>query len=114
MKCKLLHAMSHTPDAADVRKLFPAGEVIEHADAYRLVQIGCAEPADEECAARHGMTEAELAHARHAYVRTAKGIWPDDYEAFDAGIMTGYDPEGNPVPGPNYVEPEDEEEPENE
>jgi len=116
LKCKLLLAMNRTPDAADGRSLLPAGEIIEHPDAFRLVQIGCAEPADDECATSHGMTAEQLAAARHAYVRTAAGIWPEDFAAFDAGMMTGYSPDGSPIPGPNYVEPqeEDEEEPDDE
>jgi hypothetical protein len=30
------------------------------------------------------------------------GIHPDDFPLFDAGIITGYLPDGNYKPGPNW------------
>lgn len=38
----------------------PKGTVIDHPDAFRLVQLGHADPEDEECRIRAGMTPAEI------------------------------------------------------
>lgn len=101
MKAKLLHDMPcAVPELDFPDGIKPAGTVIDHPDAYKLVQIGCAEPADEECQRRHGRTPEQLAAARHAYRRVSAGIAPEDYEAFDEGIMAGYTPEGEWIPGP--------------
>jgi len=81
----------------DGRKYWPSGTVLEDERAYRLVQMGVAVPDDAECHDAAGMTEAQMQAAQHAQKRVAKGIHPDDYEAFDAGEMTGYDEDGNPV-----------------
>lgn len=79
----------------------PAGHIHERHDAYRLVQHGNAVPADDECREACGMTDEEMEYAQKSYRRTAAGIEPVDYKAFDDGLMTGYDPKGNPIPGPN-------------
>ena len=84
----------------------PAGTEIEHPDAFKLVRRGAAEPADEECAEAAGMTEYQMAVAQHAQRRTAAGIHPEDFEAFDAGLMVGYYPDGRHVPGPNATHSE--------
>jgi len=109
MKCRLLLDMNCTPDAEWPSGIKPAGTVIDHPDAFRLVQIGCAESADTECDVATQRTPEQLARARYAYVRVSRGIHPDDYEAYDAGVMTGYRPDGSFEPGPNYVEEDDEE-----
>jgi len=109
MKCELLLDMK-TPEPGWPNDTKPAGTIIDNPDAFRLVQMGCAKPADEECEKAHGRSEQELELAKIAYGRVSKGIIPDDYEAFDAGIMTGYNPDGSWKPGPNYVEPEPEDE----
>lgn len=103
MKCTLIREMDCVPclDFPSGKK--PAGTLIDHPEAFRLVQHGVADPADEECAARHGLSPAELFAAKAAYERVSRGIHPEDYADFDAGVMTGYDSEGNPLPGPNYV-----------
>lgn len=85
----------------------PAGHIHERPDAYRLVQHGNAIPADDECREACGMTDEDMEYAQKSYRRTAAGIHPDDYAAFDAGLMTGYDPDGKPIPGPNAEEEED-------
>jgi hypothetical protein len=117
MQCRLIRPMNRTPTDDDQRDLLPAGEVIDHVDAFQLVRIGCAESFDEECAAAVQRTPEQLAEAREAYNRVDKGIWPEDYEMFNAGIIAGYNPDGSYMPGPNWEdreqdEPEDEEEPE--
>lgn len=118
MKAKLLMPMKGSPAVPAYREYLnkhgrlpalPAGHVIDNSDAYLLVRMGFAEPADEECEKAHGKTPEELVGIRHAARRTARGIHPEDFEAYDAGIITGYKPDGSYQPGENWVEPEDEE-----
>lgn len=97
--------------------IYKAGRELEGPDVVKLVRMGFAEPADEECEKAHGMTEEQLLKARFAAMRTAKGIHPDDFEAYDAGVITGYRTDGSYQPGENWVEPEEdyeEEEPDDE
>lgn len=79
----------------------PVGTIIEHPEAFRLVRLGAAEPADEECAQRANMTTEQMRVAQHHQRRTAAGIHPEDFEAFDRGEMAGYYPDGSFIPGPN-------------
>ncbi|MGA2035879.1 MAG: hypothetical protein ABSG68_26830 [Thermoguttaceae bacterium] len=111
MKCRFLIDMERPFETPEEEAAFratgrfpirPAGSELENPEAYLLVRMGCAEPADPECEAAHGMGPEQLAAARTAYVRVAAGIHPDDYAAFDAGEMVGYDADGRPIPGPNY------------
>ncbi|MEO1063748.1 MAG: hypothetical protein AAFZ07_20210 [Actinomycetota bacterium] len=104
MKCELLYELTGTDGEAK-----PIGTVIDHPDAYKLVKMGCAKPADAECleraeewAARLGKPLPEcLAEAFVAYRATSKGIHPDDLEKFKSGEIDGYTPDGKYVPGPN-------------
>jgi hypothetical protein len=108
VKAKLLYEMRReAPSLEFPDAVLPAGTVIDHPDAYLLVQLGCAVPADEECQKRHGRTPDQLAAAQHAYRRVSAGIAPEDYEAFDEGIMAGYTPDGEWIPGPAMVEDAD-------
>ena len=111
MKCKLLHP---TPEAHPLTGVLPAGHIIDHKRAPIMVQIGMAESVDEECANAVNRTPQQLLAAQRSYCRTRKGIAPEDHEAFDAGVIAGYRPDGSFEPGPNYVEPEEEEETEDE
>ena len=79
----------------------PAGTTREHPEAWKLVRMGVAVPADEECEKKVDMTDRELAQVQHAQRRVRADIHPEDYEAFDAGEMIGYYPNGAFIPGPN-------------
>lgn len=79
-----------------------AGTEIEIPFAWWYVRLGIAEPLDEECHRMARMTPEMIADARHRYERARHGIHPDDNQAFDAGLMTGYDADGNWIPGPNF------------
>jgi hypothetical protein len=79
----------------------PIGTIIEHQDAYRLVRLGAAEPADDECEQRAAMTAEQMRVAQYHQRRTAAGIHPDDFDAFERGEMVGYYPDGSFIPGPN-------------
>jgi hypothetical protein len=78
------------------------GAVLEHPEAYKLVRQGCAVPADEACAIRANRNPSEIRLAQKAYERVNRGIHPEDYDKFDAGIILGYTPTGDYVPGPNW------------
>ncbi len=83
----------------------PAGTVIDNPDAWKLVLMGVAVPEDEECKERAGLNAAELAVRQAAQERVRLGIAPGDYQAFDDGLMVGYNPDdGSWKPGPNYDE----------
>lgn len=97
MKAQLIRDMPCTPCAAHPTGIKPSGTVLEDHRAFRLVQMGVAIPADEECAGRCGMSEEDMAKAQAAYVKVAKGIHPDDYEEYDAGLFDHYDEHGRKV-----------------
>lgn len=122
MKCKLIRELEVSPgampaafvaDNAVARKVirnnrektvlfWKVGTEFDLPDSFRLVEQGCALPADEECEKRVGRTPEQHAAAQHAYERLSRGIHPDDFELFDNGVITGYDAEGNYLPGPNF------------
>jgi hypothetical protein len=118
MKAKLLKdTMAAQSAGADERlimidgvKHFPAGTIIDHPRAYRLVQMGTAEPADPECTLAAGMSSEAQQRAQLHQAMVAAGIHPDDYQKYLDGQMIGYDAVGKLIPGPNYVPEEEEEE----
>jgi hypothetical protein len=116
MKCRLLRDMERAPETPKQLAAFrttgklivvPKGTVIDHPDAHMLVSMGVAEPADEECEP-YRLSPQAFAAAEAAYNATAAGIAPEDLQAFHSGQITGYNPDGSVIPGPNYVEPEEE------
>lgn len=112
MRAKLIRRLEMAPGhpewKAGQKQWLEVGTVLDHPQAYLLVRQGCAEPADDECEKRSAMTNSQKIQAQAAYRRLEKGIHPDDFEAFDAGLIDGYDPEtGEAVPGPNYIEEDD-------
>lgn len=58
-----------------------AGSVIDHPDAYMLVKMGNAIPADDDCRLAAGMTPEEMTRAQSRYAIFEKGM--------------GYDEDGN-------------------
>lgn len=79
----------------------PIGTTREHPDAWKLVRLGAAVPADEECEKAANMSPEQMSAAQHAQIRATKGIVPEDFAAFDRGEMSGYNPDGSWIPGPN-------------
>ena len=103
MKCKMLRKLAKVHGG--YREI---GDIVDdEPECYQLVQMGVAEPADEECHIAAGMTAEAAQRAQAAYEKVSRGIQPEDYAAFDAGLMVGYDPAGNPIPGPNAVNEEE-------
>ncbi len=80
---------------------FKRGAILEEKNCFMLVEMGCAVPADDECAKACGMTPEMIRAAMKAYERLALGIHPDDFEKFDAGEIAGYNSDGSCKPGPN-------------
>ena len=78
------------------------GAIIEHPQAYMLVRQGCAVPADDDCAKRAARSAEQQREAQYAYERLSKGIHPEDFDKYDAGYITGYNPDGSYIPGPNW------------
>ena len=107
MKCKLckdlpaVHPEDWPPDG-----IVPKGTILDQPKAYKYVRHGVADPADEECRVAAGMSNPEIVLAKMRQRRTAAGIHPDDFEAYDKGIMVGYNPDGSFKPGPNFAEAE--------
>jgi hypothetical protein len=79
----------------------PVGTINDRPDSYKWVKMGVAVPDDEECELAAGMDEQAIQAAQHAAKRTALGIAPEDFEAYDRGEMTGYYRNGTPIPGPD-------------
>lgn len=110
MKCKMTIVQRGTathpvyPNAE-----IPVGHIHDAPDAYKLVQAGSAIPADEECRLACKMTQAEIDLAQKHYPAMEAGIEPDDREAWFAGEMIGYNFDSSPIPGPNFVQEEDDE-----
>lgn len=101
MKARFVYACGCEPTPEHPSKIRPVGEVIEHPDAYMLVRHGCAEPADEECAKAADVTPEQWQTAYEVYGRADAGIHPDDFWAWNKGLMRGYNPDGSWKPGPN-------------
>lgn len=79
------------------------GAIIDHPDAWKLVRQGIAEPADDECRERAGLTAEQMLASQHAARRLNAGILPQDFRKYDNGEILGYKPEdGTYIPGPNY------------
>lgn len=83
------------------RLFAPPGTVYDDPSCYLLVLNGVATPADDECRAKDTRTPEQKAAAQVALKRLQLGIHPDDFEAYAAGKMIGYDKDGKPIPGPN-------------
>jgi hypothetical protein len=103
MKAKTIRLLNCKKTANNPRGVWPVGTVIDNPDSWLLVTHGVAIPDDEECRIKAGMTPAEMVQQQHVYNRLAAGIHPDDWAAFDAGEMIGYDAQGRKIPGPNFV-----------
>ena len=83
-------------------RFFRQGATLDRDDCYKLVRMGIAEPVDEECRQAAAMNGEQLRQAQHAARRLSAGIHPEDFALYDAGIITGYTPDGQYQPGPNW------------
>lgn len=116
MKAKIVFELDAAPSADneqvqtrdDGTRYWPVGSIIDDPRAYRLVQMGAAVPADDLCEDAANRTPEQMKKAQAHYEMFSKGIDPDDYDRYRNGEITGYDENGNDIPGPNYREDEDE------
>lgn len=101
MKASYLRDETGPISEANPTGKWPAGTVIDRPDAYKLVLMGVCSPADDECTEKCGMTPADVEAKAKRYRRTAAGIAPDDFQAYADGLLTGYNPDGSWIDGPN-------------
>lgn len=87
--------------AVEHPKASPAGTIIVDHNCHMLVRMGVAIPANDECTRAANMSDEQLTEAQRVYPRLDAGILPEHFAAWDAGIMTGYNPDGSWIPGPN-------------
>jgi hypothetical protein len=74
---------------------YEPGHVLDHPQAFRLVQQGVAIPADAECEKRLG--EAFMKNLQAILIageRNERAIASEDFEAYNRGLMIGYKPDG--------------------
>ena len=83
---------------------WPVGTIESHPKAFMLVRMGVAEPADDECRLRSAMSTGEMKTAQRQHDMVSKGIDPNDYQRYLDGEILGYDTDGNDIPGPNYID----------
>lgn len=76
--------------------------------AALLVGNGDAEPADEEAEAVCSGWQKRRPEVLLSRDMLAKGIDPDDRDKFRRGEILGYDENGDYIPGPNWTDPEEE------
>ena len=84
-------------------RMWNKGVILDHPEAFRLVQMGIAIPADDECKDRANMNPEMLENAAFAYERLQRGIHIDDFERYGRGELIGYNADGSDIPGPNAV-----------
>lgn len=104
MKARLIRDMECFPTDDYPHGVKPKGTVLEDHRAHRLVQMGVAEPVDEECRRAANMSQEQFEAAQAAYPRLEAGILPEDFAAYEKGLMVGYDADNNWIPGPNADE----------
>lgn len=92
------------------RLIAPPGTVINDPECYKLVLNGVAVPADDECREKDTRTPEQVEAAEAAFKRLQLGIHPDDFKAYQAGEMVGYQKDGTPIPGPNAKQKTDDDE----
>jgi hypothetical protein len=108
MKCRLIENLTCDPDDCFPNGKMSIGTVIDHPQAFLLVENGCAEPADEECRKAAPLTPEEIKRRHDIYQRMTAGVSQEDVEAWNRGWMRGYNPDGTWKPGPNAEEFEEE------
>lgn len=115
MKARLVRPLEIGPTHPDYvpgkrHQFLPAGTIIDHPQAAQLVERGVARCADGECEQAVSITEDEWQTRNHRYEPMSQGIDIEDYDAYFAGEMVGYDPNtGEPIPGPNAPLEDDDE-----
>lgn len=85
--------------------IFPAGTEFEGDHAITLCKNGQAAPSDQECADALGMSSEKLLSLQVGYKMDTLGIHKtEDRELYRAGVISGFDANGNYKPGVNWDE----------
>jgi hypothetical protein len=71
----------------------PAGTVVDHPEAWRLVRMGVAEPVDDECREAANVSEERLKVLAAKYERLNKGMGTGD-PRYDAAATVSEDESG--------------------
>lgn len=80
-----------------------AGTIIEGEQAVFMCKTGQCSPADDECATAVGLNADQIAAQQVEYKMNSLGINSEaDRELYRAGVITGYDKDLKPIPGPNW------------
>lgn len=107
MRAQLVKDLKATPSTKvpSVDGIVPKGTVLDGSELrpWWYVQMGAAVPLDDECRMAAGMTDAEIDLQTQLYEAKVAGIQPEDMAAWRAGAMTGYDENGEWIPGPEYA-----------
>lgn len=96
-------------DRSSGRPLWKLGAVIDETEfaTQVLVGNGDAEPADAEAESACPDWSKNRDDVILSRNMLAAGIDPEDRERFRNGEILGYDADGKDIPGPNWVEPDD-------
>lgn len=87
---------------------------VDRRGAQLLVGNGDCEPADEEAEEACKGWKTRRSDVLLSREMLAKAIEPEDRDRFRRGEILGYDADGNDIPGPNWIEPDDSEDEEGE
>lgn len=98
-------------DRSSGRPFWKLGAIVEvdRRGAQLLVGNGDCEPADDEAEESCKGWKAQRSEVLLSREMLARAIEPEDRERFRNGEILGYDADGNDIPGPNWVEPDEEE-----
>jgi hypothetical protein len=96
-------------DRSSGQPYWKLGAVVEvdRRGAQLLVGNGDCEPADAEAEEACKGWTSRRADVLLSREMLARAIDPEDRERFRSGEILGYDENGNDIPGPNWVEPDD-------
>lgn len=84
---------------------WPVDCVVNGDLAIQIVMNGQGVPVDEECRIACGLDDESLAKRQLEYEMTNKGVNnANDREMYRLGVITGYDSQGNYIPGPAWEE----------
>lgn len=83
--------------------VYPKGCEVSGAVALHIATSGQGHPLDDECVKASGLNPAQLRERQKDYEMTAKGInRPEDRILYKAGVIAGYDTDGEYIHGPNW------------
>ena len=96
-------------DRSSGQPFWKLGAIVEvdRRGAQLLVGNGDCEPVDDEAEEACKGWKLKRSEVLLSRDMLAKAIEPEDRDRYRRGEILGYDENGNDIPGPNWVEPED-------